>query len=89
MRTENFPLREIGTWEKVRYNGGYVVTIVCCMRTENFPLREIGTWEKVRYNGGYVVNGVRYNDSTLCGPRIFHYVKSGPGKKYVITVGTL
>ena len=25
IRTEYFPLREIGTWEKVRYNGGYVV----------------------------------------------------------------
>ena len=26
IRTDNFPLREIGTLEKVRYNGGYVVT---------------------------------------------------------------
>ena len=26
IRTENFPFREIGTWEEVRYNGGYVVT---------------------------------------------------------------
>ena len=25
IQTENFPLREIRTWEKVRYNGGYVV----------------------------------------------------------------
>ena len=25
IRTENFPLREIVTWVKVRYNGGYVV----------------------------------------------------------------
>ena len=23
----DFPLREIGTWEKVRYNGGYVITV--------------------------------------------------------------
>ena len=31
MRTENFPLREIGTWEEVRYNGGYVVTRLHCI----------------------------------------------------------
>ena len=31
IRTENFPLREIGTWEKVRYNGGYVVTRLDCI----------------------------------------------------------
>ena len=44
-----------------------------------------------RYNvlpGGvgkkYVVTIVR-----VSGPRIFHYVKSGPKKKYVITVDTL
>ena len=30
IRTENFPLREIRTWEKVRYNGGYVVNGVRC-----------------------------------------------------------
>ena len=32
----------------------------------------------------YIVMIVR-----LFGPRIFHYVKSGPEKKYVITVDTL
>ena len=30
IRTENFPLREIGTWQKVRYNGGYAVNWVRC-----------------------------------------------------------
>ena len=50
IRTKNFPLLEIGTWEKERYNGGYVVTIVRCMRIENFPLREIGSCEKIRCN---------------------------------------
>ena len=25
LRTDNFPLREIGAWKRVRYNGGYVV----------------------------------------------------------------
>ena len=33
IRTENFPLHEIGTWEKVRYNGGYVVNGVRCNAT--------------------------------------------------------
>ena len=28
--SENVPLREIGAWEKVRYNGGYVVNGVRC-----------------------------------------------------------
>ena len=31
--TENFRLREMGTWEKVRYNGGYVVNGVYCNAT--------------------------------------------------------
>ena len=31
IRTENFPQREIETWEKVRYNGGYVVTRLYCI----------------------------------------------------------
>ena len=30
---ENFPLREIGTWEEVRYNGEYVVNGVRCNAT--------------------------------------------------------
>ena len=51
IRTENFPLPEIGIWEKYvitvdTLKTGYVVTIVRCIRTETFPLREIGTWEK-------------------------------------------
>ena len=33
IRTENFPLREIGTWEKVPYNGGYAVNGVRCNNT--------------------------------------------------------
>ena len=33
IRAENFPLREIGTWENVRYNGGYVVNGVRCNAT--------------------------------------------------------
>ena len=30
MRTENFPIHEIGTWDQVRYNGGYVVNWLRC-----------------------------------------------------------
>ena len=30
IRTENFPLHEIETWEKVRYNGEYAVNGVRC-----------------------------------------------------------
>ena len=30
IRTENFSLREIGTWEEVRYKGEYVISGVRC-----------------------------------------------------------
>ena len=75
-----------------------VVTIVRCIRIEYFPLREIGTQNDVRYNSGHVVNvftvittgektvGTKY---VVSGSRVFHYAKSGPRKKYVITVDTL
>ena len=39
--TENFPLRENGTWEKVRYNGGYVVSGVRCNDSTLYPDREV------------------------------------------------
>ena len=43
--------------------------------------RTLRGWEKV---------GLRCNDSTfVSGPRIFHYLESERGKKYVITVDTL
>ena len=34
IRSENCPLREIGTWEKVRYNGGCIVHGVRCNATQ-------------------------------------------------------
>ena len=44
IRTENFPSREIGTWEKKRHNGGYVVNGVRCNATPlYFELR--GLWD--------------------------------------------
>ena len=49
IRTENFPLRDIGTWEKVRYNDGYIVNGVRCNVTRLYrPVTVIacGQWEK-------------------------------------------
>ena len=40
IRTENFSLREMGTWNKVRYNGGYVVNGVRCNDSTLYPDRE-------------------------------------------------
>ena len=36
LRTDNFPLREIGTGKKVRHNGGYVVTQLDCTMIFDF-----------------------------------------------------
>ena len=45
IRTENFPLREIGTLEKVRYNDGHVVNGYVVTRLDCIWLNECGRLE--------------------------------------------